>query len=251
MKKLLFSAAVMATGLAFGQITLEHSFPEGETATIYKDETNTFYITIQRNSEIVKIYNSDYSLYKTFTLNIPSGFTSVSYPEADQFQFTTSKYVFNNDDKLEIFITYNGNGGESKLQIVNEDGVLIKDFDGNFYDWDIALFTDKTINKNKLVLLTTNNVYEVYQLPTSSLSSKEIQTKGKLSAFPVPANKTLNIINPNNGTNVVEIYDASGKLFINKSFPKNENRISVDVENLTKGAYTYKIGNQSAKFIKN
>ena len=97
----------------------------------------------------------------------------------------------------------------------------------------------------------TNNVYEVYQLPTSSLSSKEIQTKGKLSAFPVPANKTLNIINPNNGTNVVEIYDASGKLFINKSFPKNENRISVDVENLTKGAYTYKIGNQSAKFIKN
>ncbi|MBN9312318.1 MAG: hypothetical protein J0I53_04620 [Chryseobacterium sp.] len=37
----------------------------------------------------------------------------------------------------------------------------------------------------------------------------------------------------------------------NKSFIKNEKRISVNVENLPKGVYIYKIGDLSSRFIKN
>lgn len=85
----------------------------------------------------------------------------------------------------------------------------------------------------------------------SSLSTQEIQLDNKLSAYPNPTNKTLNIMNPKNGANKVLVYDVSGKLVINKSFSSNDDKISIDVENLTKGIYIYKIGELSSKFIKN
>jgi len=75
--------------------------------------------------------------------------------------------------------------------------------------------------------------------------------KQKIQAFPIPTSKILNIINPKNGTNNVQIYDTSGKVVINKTFSSNDNKIAIDVEDLTKGIYIYKIGELSSKFIKN
>ena len=118
-------------------------------------------------------------------------------------------------------------------------------------DYDIDLFTDKTVNKNKLVLLTSTGINEVYTLPTSSLSSKEIGSKRKLSAFPIPTNKIINVINPENGANKIEVYDRSGKLVLNKSFANSDNKISIDVESLPNGIYIYKVGGLSSKFLKN
>ncbi|GEM_PF-1154406 len=76
-------------------------------------------------------------------------------------------------------------------------------------------------------------------------------SKQKIKAFPIPTNKTLNIINPQNGANKIEIYDMSGKLILNKIFNSSDNKISIDVENIPKGNYIYKIGDLSSKFIKN
>lgn len=222
----------------------------GETAKVYKNENQTFYFTTKFESNIINIYNSDYSLYKTINVQSPMGFSTVSFPTADNFDFVISKHIFNNDDKLEILIAFYGNE-QYRFQVINEDGVIIKNFDNTYYDYDIELFTDKTVNKNKLVLLNTANASEVYTLPSSSLASKEIEYQRTLSAFPIPTNKILNVFNPGNGANKVEIYDASGKMVVSKSFNINENRISVDVENLPKGNYIYKIGNLSSKFIKN
>lgn len=249
MKKLLLSLAIAVANFSFGQITLEHVFPAGETAKVYKNENQTFYFTTKFESNTINIYNSDYSLYKTINVQSPAGFGTVSFPDADNFQFAISKHIFNNDDKLEIVVSFGS--GISKLQIINEDGVIIKNFDNEYYDYDIELFTDKTTNKNKLVVLNTTNASEVYILPSSSLASKEIEYQKKLSAFPIPTNKTLNIFNPVNGANKVEFYDVSGKMVMSKSFNINENRISVEVENLPKGNYIYKIGNLTSKFIKN
>lgn len=248
MKKLLLSLAFVATSFAFGQIVLEHSFPE-EKAVIYKNENQTFYCTTKYNSNIIKIYNADYSLYKTITVDIPSGYSYFSFPDADNFPFI-SKNIFNTDDKLEFLIAFS-DSGQSKLRLINEDGLVIKNFDNKYYDYNIDLFTDKTVNKNKLVLLNTTNTSEIYSLPTSSLSSKEIESVKELSAYPVPTSKILNIFNPENGANRIEVYDASGKLVVSKSFGLNENRVSIDVESLPKGNYIYKIGNLSSKFIKN
>jgi hypothetical protein len=249
MKKTLFSLAILVANFAFGQITLEHSFPAEENVTVYRNENQTFYCSTKYESNVINIYKADYSLYKTINLQSPDGFGTVSFPDADNFQYI-SKNIFNIDDKLELLIAFR-NGAQSKLQIINEDGEILKNFDNVYYDYDIELFTDKTVNKNKLVLLTTANMSEVYSLPTSELTTKEIERLNKLSAFPIPTNKTLNILNPQNGGNKIEIYDAIGKLVLNKSFGVNENRISINVENLPKGTFVYKIGNVSSKFIKN
>lgn len=252
MKKFIFSVAtIFATNFAFSQITLEHSFPIGESVLVYKNDNQTFYCTTQYDSNIVNIYNSDYSLYKKITLQIPNGYNSVSFPEADKFYYSISKNIFNDDDKIELLIAYGGNFAEKKLQIINEDGLTVKDFANTYYDYDIDLFTDKTVNKNKLVLRTSTNLSEVYSLPTTSLSSKEINYRNKLSAFPIPTNKILNVLNPQNGVNIIEVYDTSGKLVMNKGFANSENKITIDVENLPKGIYIYKVGDLSSKFIKN
>lgn len=242
---------IFAANFAFSQITLEHSFPIGERVEVYKNDSQTFYCTTQYDSNIVNIYNSDYSLYKKITLQLPEGYSSVSFPEDDRFYYSVSKNIFNNDDKIELLIAYRGNSAASKLQIINEDGLIIKDFASTYYDYDINLFTDKTVNKNKLVLQTSINTSEVYSLPTTSLSAKEINYRTKLSAFPIPTNKILNVINPKNGVNKIEVYDAGGRIIMHKSFEIWENTISLDVENLSKGIYVYKVGNLSSKFIKN
>jgi len=245
MKKPLFSAAILAANVAFGQITLEHTYPT-EKLQVYTNATETFYYSVGSDLTTIKIYNADYTLKKQFTL--PSAVNVSSYDN-----FILSKNIFNSDNLLEIVVTL-GNYPNEKIKIYNEDGVLVKDFGSGYIfedEYDFHVYHDNTTSTNKLRLYkSTTSSTEIYNLGTSSLASKEIQSKGKLSAFPVPANKILNIINPQNGANVVEIFDASGKLVVNKSFLNGENKISVNVENLPKGVYIYKIGDLSSKFIK-
>lgn len=262
MKKLLFSAILLATNFAFGQITLEHSFDVTENVTAYSKRNETFYVSYTNDNKL-KIYNADYSLKKTINIPLPTNYDMYLVNGID---YAVSQHIFNTDDKYEFLVLAYSTFPLYKLLLINEDGELIKDFHpnpevkGSYYGTaSFEIFHDNIVNRNKIKILNylydngtqIGEQYDIYSLPTSELGSKEIQSKGKLSAFPVPANKILNIINPNNGANVVEIYDASGKLIINKSFSKTENRISVEVENLPKGFYTYKIGNQNGKFIKN
>ncbi len=167
--------------------------------------------------------------------------------------FSISKYVFNTDDKLEFILWfYNSNLGKNLNIIVNEDGNIIKQL-GDEYHSSFHIFHDSSSNENKFIIGKTsgpNEITEVYLLPTSQLTTKEIQGKNKLSAFPVPTSGVLNIINPRNGANKVEIFDTAGKLVHNTSFNLNEGKITVDVQRLPKGVYIYKVGDLSSKFIK-
>lgn len=257
MKKFLFSVAILATNYAFGQITLEHSFAN-EDLQVYTNATETFYYTASYNSSTIKIYNANYTLKKQFTPSIPAGYQMHISPFN---QFSLSKNIFNTDNLLEIVVNMSmwdsaTSSTISIIRIYNEDGVLIKDFGGNYREFDdgfdFHVFHDNTTGNNKLLLFKeSTNTTEIYNLGTTSLAAKEIQTKNKLSAYPIPTNKILNVINPQNGANKVEVYDTSGKLVINKSFGTTENKILIDVENLPKGNYIYKIGDLSSKFIKN
>lgn len=257
MKKLLFSiATIFSTHFAFGQLTLEHSFSDKEEVTVFNDGSKIYYFVKDYNNYPVNknkifIYNSDYSLYKEVNIPFDSIYDS-GFGLSSEYQI--SKHILNFDDKFE-FILYNYSNSLQKgiLLIVNEDGEIIKNLPD--YRSDFTIFHDSQKNINKIRLNKKSgsgyNIHEIYLLPTSILSTREIQGKNKLSAFPIPTNKILNILNPENGANKIEVFDASGKLVLNKNFTNSENRISVDVENLPKGIYIYKIGDLSAKFIKN
>lgn len=267
MKKILFSAAIIfATNFAFGQITLEHSFSDSESVQNYSNANTMFYVSIKNNENMINIYNADFTLRKTINVPLPANYKmsmGSNYYEASP--YSISKNIFNTDDKYEFIIEagYFDNSNQKiykKLLIIDEDGNLLKDFHPNagmknFFDL-YYIFHDSTTNKNKILIenrIEFNEYpqFDVYSLPTSELTSKEIQGKNKLSAFPIPTNKILNIINPKNGTNKIEIFDNSGKLVLSKNFANSENKISLDLENLPKGIYMYKIGEQTSKFIKN
>lgn len=265
MKKILFSAATFfAANCAFSQITLEHSFADSEKIHAYTSGNEMFYVS-QTTDNKLKIYNANYALQKTINIPIPSDYRTLLYTD-DGSPYSISKHIFNIDDKYEFMINAyyfdsNTNKVFEKLILINEDGQLIKDFHPNagtinsnkgFYD----VFHDTTTNKNKLLVensITNSNQsqFDVYSLPTSELTTKEIHNKNKLSAFPIPTNKILNVVNPENGINRIEVFDTSGKLVLIKNFANSDRKISLDVENLSKGIYVYKIGDLSSKFIKN
>lgn len=253
MKKLLFSLAIAVANFSFGQITLEHSFSLDEAILNYSDSQDLKYVSLKDSK--ITVYNSDYSVYKTFTVQIPAGYTRIYLSSYDDFPFNVSKHVFNTDDKLEFFVFFDGNYPSKKVMIFNEDGEIIKDFNGNYQYELINIFHDNTQNMNKLKMGRNDDnskiTFDIYSLPTSELTTKEINSLKKISAFPIPTNKVLNIVNPKNGANKIDVYDMTGKLVTSKSFELSENKISIDVESLPKGNYIYKIGNLSSKFIKN
>lgn len=255
MKKILLSVAIIASNFVFSQITLETTY-NSENLQVYTNATETNYYSVGQNLTTVKIYNANHTLKKQFTPTIPTGY-SMSINSYNN--FILSKNIFNTDNLLEIVVVFhkydNINGLIIRIIIFNEDGQIVKDFGENYRlddEFDFHVYHDNTTNTNKLRLYkVTTNSTEIYNLPTTSLASKEIQSKNNLSAFPIPTNKVLNIINPDNGANKVQIYDTSGKLVMNKSFSSHDDKIAIDVEALTKGIYIYKIGEMSSKFIKN
>jgi hypothetical protein len=257
MKKFMLSAAMTITGLMFGQITLDKNFAS-ENLQAYTNADETFYYSVGHGMNAVKIYKADYSIYKQFTPSVPSGYSMF----IDQYNnnFILSKNIFNTDNKLEIIITfekYNPATSEREyiIKIYNEDGNIIHEFGPNYKfsdEYDINIYHDNTTNINKLRLFNQNtNSTEIYSLPTTLLSAKEIQSKAKLSAFPNPTNKILNIINPGKGSNTVEIYESTGKRVLTQHFNVSDNKISINVENLPVGTYFYQIGEIRSKFIKN
>lgn len=264
MKKIISTVALIATSFVFGQINLEHSFPESNDVFVYKKENTILYVTKTDDNKI-KIYDANYSLQKTVNIPIPSSYGTFYSDYFGANPLMMSKHIFNNDDKYEFMIEAYQKGTPNspmilKLILIDEDGNLIKDFhpnpltkqSGESYE----VFHDDVNNVNKLVVrnsVVSGNSpyqYDVYSLPSTFLAAKEIQSISKLSAFPNPTDKILNIINPVNGSNIVNVYDMSGKLVLNKSF-SNTNNISINVESLPKGIYIYKVGDISSKFIKN
>lgn len=251
MRKLLFSVAVFATSFAFGQITLEHTFPANEIFVNYTNDTELYYCSFTYNTSAIKIYNSDFALLKTLNLTIPTGYSYNSFPE--DYQYPVSKHLFNTNNKLEFIVFYqNLNGPASKMQIIDEDGTIIKDFPGEYRMEYLKIYHDPIDNVNKLQVLNEITAQtEIYSLPTSVLANKEIMNaKNKLVAFPNPAKTTLKVTNPKNNFNKIEVFDVTGKLVLAQSFSNSTENIILNVENLTKGNYIYKIGDLSSKFIK-
>jgi hypothetical protein len=264
MRKIMLSVAMIATSFTFAQINLEHSFADNEDVFVYTKENTTLYVTKTIDNKI-KIYDSNYTLQKTVNVPIPSTYGMFYSGHFGENPFFMSKNVFNNDNNYEFMVEVYQMGTSTtpmifKTILIDENGNLIKDFHPNPSIKQSAenfeVYHDNISNMNKLIVRNQVNgqpinQYDVYSLPTSQLTLKEVQSKTKLSAFPIPTNKILNIINPENGNNTVSVYDMSGKLVLSKSFGSSESKISIDVENLTKGIYIYKIGELSSKFIKN
>lgn len=250
MKKQLFIFFILCFGNLFAQMTLEHSYSGSDFGRfLYVDDSNTYYGII-KDERSIDIFDENHQLYKSVTAPVPNDY--YFYTDLYLNPYQMSRYVFNEDEKLEFILPFSNDDNLQITIIINEDGEVIHEF-GDEYWWYYTIFHDNVTHQNKFVITKVEDFWitEVYLLPTSELTTKEIQSKNKLSAYPVPANNTLTVINPNNGYDKIELFDMNGSLVLSQSFNASDKKIVLNIGFLPKGAYVYKIGNHKSKLIKN
>lgn len=267
MKKLIFSLSFLFSiiCIAKAQITLVHTFypssinnttegaNQGFGSFISKTNGLMFYVYNNTSETSVSIYKSDYTLYKTISLTLPSGYEYVSISGL------FSEDIFNTDTKIEFtcvfFHTTGMYQGNAMLGIVDEDGTLIKTVSAHAVSCNGNCLIPSVIqnaNGNLLVVQVpaSQPLVEVYSLPTSSSSLKSASLDQK-SAYPNPAATIVNLpyILAASETATLSVYNQSGNLMQQMEINGNMANVKLDVSSYAAGLYVYKYNNMSGRFI--
>lgn len=263
MKKRLLILGVLfiVSIVTYGQISLEHTF---NTSVSYGNELinmgNTdYYISTNPSTNQIIFYNTDYSLYKTVNVTPPSGYAmsaAVNYAYKD---------VFTTDGKIVFILTFiNPNAmfdlGYSYTQLINEDGVIIKELGYSYIvntgiiklpNDDIKLSVLKWIY-NEVTPSVYSHSTEIYSLPGAVSSDiLENKSKNKMLAYPNPTNfmVTLSYNLDAGESSTIEIFDINGHLIESKQIGSDFNKIQLNVSRYPKGTYVYKVKDNVNKFI--
>jgi hypothetical protein len=250
MKKVVTILGLMILTISMkAQISLEHSFnSQGYYTWYFNTEAGIRYYGYNTTTNQLTFYNIDYSVYKTITMNIASGYKFNSI-------YCVSDKLFNSDNLIEfIFVTYNGTDYSMKLYDENQNE--LKDFGSRYY----AVVVTGTSNTKLFVRQITYNsttqlssyLDEIYSLPgslptsVSTLKFSNIQT-----AYPNPTNKIINLPYEleNEQTSIMRIYNSNGQLLDQKQINSTFDRIILNVESYHRGIYYYEYNGISNKFI--
>lgn len=255
MKRLVIVLACLGLGMtAKSQMTKIQTFEDN--CSIYGwsyGENLNWHNYFCRDGNTCYFYNWDFSLAKTITItNIPDDYS------VNSVQF--SKHYFNNDDNLEMAVTYYRKNPTSisnnymKLWIINENNELIQDV-GTSYQIYIQGFHK---NENELRCMiwkidaTGHQEYEIYRCAGNGGNSSVPANYGdNMNAYPNPANSiiTLPYSLKTNTSSEMHIYDIQGRLVKTINVGPHFNEIRVDVTTLPSGIYIYECSGISNKFI--
>jgi len=262
MKKILtiisigFALLCTNTASAADYLTKETSL----TTTIYPSDeaTTSFFYTISgsKASTKIKIYNSDYSVYKESTLaSVPStkGIDTegeISKLFLNPYGVFATKHLFNSDDKIEFLIlSWCMCSPEFSMQLYDEDGTLLQDFGNKNY----AKIIQTTDSKLKLIIGTNSadSVTSIYTLPgtLSSVSLKSATVSD--SPYPNPASTTVTLPYKiaSGTTTTMSIYNINGQLIEQKTIDSVFDKILLNVSGYEPGTYIYTYNGISNRFI--
>lgn len=213
------------------------------------------YYTYMPTGNTIYVYNWDGSLSKTVSVTPPSGYTIQSV-------YCLSKKIFNNDDKLEMCVTFHSssvNNSYYKMWLINENGSKLYDF-GNAYAWNcnfISYNGTTHLNAIKGILEANNNlsyttiIYNCSGPGTVSTQAANHDNITVGSAYPNPSDKTITI--PYNlssdKTTELHIYNIDGTLMNSIPVGPHFNEVSVDVSTFPSGIYIYECDGRTNKFI--
>ena len=252
MKKYLLLGLGLLGSSVFGQVTLEHSY----VSDGYNDNAKQFafftanglnYYTLDATTNQVKFYNASHVLWKTISVS-PGNYEMAGL-------FLATDGLFNADAKVEFILkTQNlDTPYDSKMTLYNEDGTNLQEF-GDF--WLATVFkTSET--QFKLIVSEdqgSENAFDVYSLPgTLSVLQQQAILPQQTFAYPNPSSHKINIGNPlldgENGT--VKVFATNGAKVMEQEVSGSQKTITLDISQLSKGTYLYKIGNFTSKFIRN
>lgn len=104
------------------QISLVKAFDSNEYICSYSHfEGVNLYATFNSSTNEIKIYNQDHILEKSLTYRTNENLNTVLI-------YGLSKDVFNRDDKIEFLIQSINGLGESKMQLINDQNLVVQDF---------------------------------------------------------------------------------------------------------------------------
>ena len=193
-------------------------FLEGEITNYFKES-----ITICEGDSITwqnNIYREKGEYYATYKML--NGFDSIYQLNLD----TYKKYNIQVSDTIEV--------GESLY------------WEGDYYDESGEYFANyQTIHGCDSIRSLKLFVDNVTSTNTNLLNNKVI-------AFPNPVFEYLNLknININGEEKLLEIFSVQGKKVFSKKIKKGQIDLTVNISNLSRGVYIYKIGDKVNRFIK-
>ncbi|MEI6753754.1 MAG: T9SS type A sorting domain-containing protein [Paludibacter sp.] len=256
MKQLILTIVFFAFAFTSkAQINLEHTFSVNNGSSLSCFYTNTkgtmFYITPDTLTNQLKIYNTDYSLYKNITIPRQIGYSmNVLF---------LSEQLFNSNTSIEfvcLFLKYQTSGTLTKIVVYDENGAVLKDF-GTYNQYVFPFLSNYNGGTTKLILIKydssiTPTAYDIYSL-TGTLPNKvpETSISDVQSAYPNPSKSiiTLPYKLENNKTTVMNIYKLNSQMVDSKQIDSSFDKIQLNVNSYQPGVYIYEYNGVSNKFI--
>jgi len=239
------------------QINLEHTFDGtvGHNGVFYTPSLG-YYTYVNTATNQVRLYNEDYSLYKSITITPPA-----NYSISNAYLF--SKGIATTDEKITFFIDFinpdivsTDPNSYHSLRLYDEDGKMVKDF-GYAYIFS-QNFHQVSNNKCRLSItrykIPAPITYEteIYSLPGVFTGVKNIQQNNtSLLPYPNPANTiiTLPYQLKQGETSAMRIYSINGQLIETKQIDFVFDKVLLNVSSYTKGMYLYEVNGISNRFI--
>jgi hypothetical protein len=265
MKKLVYAILSMSllpfSQVLNAQINLEHTFEghvpySGSNASDIYEGVNLFLLFTPESNQL-KLYNEDYSLYKTVTLTPPYGYELLSSPPL------ISRRLFNTNDKVEFTVLFSESSADAdrnndyNIRIYDEDGKVIKDFgNANSFSSNVIKLSN---GQYKLWLQkSTHNgsnptTYktEIYSLPGDvSISAIKEGVNEYSAPYPNPSNNIVHIPYQlkKGEVSLMRIYNMQGQLLEEKQVDYAFNEILLDVSTYEKGVYVYVVNGVANRF---
>ena len=241
---------LLVRSAGFGQINLINTYSYSGTYTKLEKDGYKFYLMDVAAGEC-RIYNTDFSLWKTVKLNIPAN----NWVTDIQF---VSQNLFNSDDKVELlYVTYEYVETSTSYyykyvtRIAAENGQVLLDVPGGAYS-EVRLSSDG--ESRLLVYVWDYSVFpytvqtRIYTIPGILAGTGDLQanqgTNDSLIAFPNPAEGTVNVKIPGmvdfNETKLV-IMNSAGQVVLRQPVAGEVTGIDLEPTGLPSGIYYFKV----------
>jgi hypothetical protein len=256
MKKIVISFILVITFITVeAQINLEHTFTSdylGVSWFISNSNGIMYYSITDTITNQIKIYNQDYSIYKSVTINRPTGYSmGITNP---------SEQLFNTNNEIEFLIFLmkytTQNIYETKMILYDENASVIKDF--GTYNYFAQPYVVSNGNTSKLLIkgisanANSQFVDQIYSLPGSPANIiSNFKFSNVQPAFPNPSNSIVNLPYKleNGQETTMNIYNSNGQLIEQKIIDSTFDRIVLNVQSYKQGIYIYSYNGISNRFI--
>ncbi len=244
---------VLFTALT-AQVTLDKKY-DYSTSVVKLETLGYKYYLMDVPNGMCRLYNTDHSVYKTISCNIPGGFY------LSDIKFISEK-LFDTDSGIELLCTfYKYNTAQAYYEydskIINDDGSQITFIDGALYNYinQTSENTYKLFSYCYDFSLTPEKVWtNIYSLPGTVVSAQLLNEKSSgilLNGFPNPTSNSIKIAyslpeNVNQAT--LHLIDNSGRQVEQFIVDKHTDHLTLDVSRFKSGVYVYFIeyGNEKS-----